>query len=51
MTYKIKPYNGHYILYINGKFYCTADNLKEVDEEIRNYVEERSAHHENKSAV
>lgn len=50
MTYKVKPYKGHYILYINGKFYCTADNMKEVDEELRNYVKKGGNKNENKSA-
>lgn len=50
MTYKVKPYKGHYILYIDGKFYCTADNIKEVDEELRNYVKERGVKDEIRSA-
>ena len=50
MTYKVKPHKGHYVLYINGEFYCTADNMKEVDEELRNYVEKGGNRNENKSA-
>lgn len=31
----------HFVVYIEGKFYCTADSWKEADEEIRNYYAER----------
>ena len=37
MTYKIVPTMGHFDVYINGKFYCSADNMKEVEEELKNY--------------
>lgn len=37
MTYKIIPVMGHFEVYINGKFYCTADSIKEAEEELRNY--------------
>ena len=36
MDYEIKHVHGHFEIYINGKFYCTADNMAEVDEEIEN---------------
>ena len=36
MDYEIRPVYGHFEIYINGKFYCTADNMTEVDEEIEN---------------
>lgn len=38
MTYKIKPNKGHFEVYINGKFYCSADSWREAESEIRNYV-------------
>lgn len=31
----------HLVVYIEGKFYCTVDNWKEADEEIKNYYAER----------
>ena len=34
MSYEIKYVHGHYEIYINGKFYCTADNMAEVEEEL-----------------
>lgn len=37
MTYKIIPVMGHFEVYINGIFYCTADNMREVEAEIRSY--------------
>lgn len=30
---EIKQERGVYYLYINGEFYCTCDNSREVDEE------------------
>lgn len=50
ITYKVKPHKGHYILYIDGKFYCTADNMEEVEEELKNYVKERGVKCEIQSA-
>ena len=38
MTYKIKPTKEHFEVYIEGKFYCTADNWREAENEIKNYV-------------
>ena len=35
-TYNIIPKNGHYEVYINGKYYCTADSISEAEYEIRN---------------
>ena len=32
---------GYYEGYINGMFFCTGDNHKEVAEEIENYLAER----------
>jgi len=38
MSYKIRPKHGHYEVYINGKFYCSADTLAEAVKEIKNYT-------------
>lgn len=37
MTYRIVPVRGHFEVYINGAFYCSADNMREVETEIKNY--------------
>lgn len=42
MTYKIKRERDHFEVYINGKFYCTADSEKEAIREIQNYTREMS---------
>lgn len=39
MTYEIKRNREHFDVYIDGKFYCTADDEKEAAEEIENYME------------
>ena len=31
---EIKQERGVYYLYINGKFYCSCDNDREVNEEV-----------------
>ena len=41
MTYKIQPMRGHFVVYINGKFYCTADNWIEATREVEDYVTKR----------
>ena len=38
MTYKIRPKKGHFEVYINGKFYCSADSWREAENEIKKYV-------------
>lgn len=42
MTYEIKPaeikrHKEHCVVYINGEFYCTADNMKEAAKEVEEY--------------
>lgn len=37
MDYEVKRVHEHFEIYINGEFYCTADNMAEVREEIENY--------------
>lgn len=39
-SYEIVPVCGHYEVYINGKFYCTADDLNEAAREIEDYKKE-----------
>ena len=34
MKIQVEQVKDHYVIYINGKFYCSADNLKEVKEEL-----------------
>lgn len=50
MTCKIKRNREHFEVYINGKFYCSADNEKEAAIEIENYAKERGGHYETESA-
>jgi len=50
MTCKIKRNREHFEVYINGKFFCSADNEKEAEDEIRNYVSERGDYYEIESA-
>lgn len=37
MNYKIVPKHGHYEVYIDGKFYCSADTMNEAAKEIEGY--------------
>lgn len=41
MSYRIVPDRAHLVVYIEGKFYCTADNWMEAEKEIQNYYAER----------
>lgn len=50
MTYKIKPSYGHFEVYINGRFFCAADNEREAETEVMNYAEERGMSNEIESA-
>lgn len=38
MTHEIKPVHEHFEVYIDGKFYCTADSRREAEDEIKNYM-------------
>ena len=49
MTYDIKRNKEHFDIYINGRFYCSADNEKEAAQEVQEYMKGGS-HNENKSA-
>lgn len=46
MTYSIKRNREHFEVYINGNFYCSADNENEAVSEIQNYLEERGVQNE-----
>lgn len=37
MSYKILPIRGRFEVYINGKFHCVADSMRDVDKEINYY--------------
>ena len=50
MAFNIVHKHGHVELYINGKFYCSADNFSEALNEYNNYVKERLGLNENQSA-
>lgn len=39
LEYDIVPNFGHYDLYINGKFYCSADTVQEAVKELTAYRE------------
>ena len=47
MNFDIKRQKEHFIVYINGKFFCTADNEREAAKEIREYVKNGGINHEN----
>ena len=37
MIPEIVPVKEHFEVHINGEFYCSADNIREAKEEIKNY--------------
>lgn len=37
MSCQIIPVKGHYEVYIDGKFYCSADSFSEAQSEIADY--------------
>ena len=39
MQYEIKNNKGHYEVYVNGKFVCSADSEAEAESEICKYEE------------
>lgn len=38
--YRIVRVDGHYNVYIDDVFYCTADSIEEAAEEVDKYFEE-----------
>lgn len=49
MTYKIVKSYGHYNVFINNRFYCSADSVREATKEVEEYMRE-SVENENKSS-
>lgn len=41
IKYKIIRDREHYVVYIDGKFFCTADKIKEAVREVESYLAER----------
>ena len=44
-SYKIeikRGYNGVHYVYVNNKFYCSADNINEAEDEVNKYIKENS---------
>ena len=37
MSYRIVPYYGHFQVYINGKFFCSADTMPEAIREVESF--------------
>lgn len=42
MTYEITRSKGHYEIFIDDRFYCTADTYPEAEREIQSYISERT---------
>ena len=38
--FKIKPEKGHFVVYLNGDFFCTADTEAEAEREIKEHESE-----------
>jgi hypothetical protein len=43
MSVTITPKHGHWEVYIDGKFYCSADSFSEAVMEYTTYMKERNA--------
>ena len=41
MRVSIVPKRGHWEVYIDGKFYCSADTFTEAAKEYQTYMKER----------
>ena len=39
VDYEITPVAGHYDVYIDGEFYCSADSHSEAKDEVEKYFE------------
>ena len=37
MSYSIVPYYGHFHVYIDGVFFCSADTMPEAIREVEKY--------------
>lgn len=40
VDYKIVRVRGHYAVYINDEFYCSADTFEEAKYEVEEYLED-----------
>ena len=38
MNYEVRHVYGHYEIYIDGEFYCSADDMTEVAKEIEKFL-------------
>ena len=38
---KIRPVREYFEVYIDGKFYCSADSWREAENEIKNYITDK----------
>lgn len=38
--FEIKPEKGHFEVYHNGNFFCSADTESEAEREIKDYISE-----------
>lgn len=41
-TVDVRTVREHYEVYVDGRFYCSCDNLREVDKELENYENENN---------
>lgn len=46
MSYKIVPMKGHYEVYIDGEFYCTADSWSDAAREVEEHKAIRQMNNE-----
>ena len=42
-NFSIMHINGHYDVYIDGKFYCSADTMPDAIREVENYNQDKEA--------
>jgi hypothetical protein len=47
-SFNITPVNGHYDVYINGIFYCSADTMPEAIREVEDYEKNKGVENGNK---
>lgn len=40
--FELELIRGYYTIYLDGTFYCTADNRKEAEDEIEAFVKENN---------
>lgn len=47
LNIEIRPMYDHFSIYIDGAFYCSADDQKEAAEEVDKYIAKHSKRREN----